>query len=536
MCEEASSLHGNTDRGRVRRVPGGPGTRGPPLEPGDDDAGFAEEIVDQRVEPVVVVVLDDPDARRGQDFRAVDAGKMRHVGRRARHADTRAAPRRQSRSARRVRWPVRARRASASGARCRAGSRCIPPRRSGWLCSPPETSTHPTCRRPHAEREAISSAVAMKYSSHDGRSVGARAARPAGQSATFRSGCRRRLGPGRLPGPDGALPARRLRTTASEADRVLGTRRLYRRPGRGPHPSHAFGQTADYGTTGDLCHCSIQTPRSTAPPSRRCRKACTTSTRSRQILFWNSSAEHLSGHRAAATSRAAAVTRTCCVTSMPPATSCVSRGCPLAATIVDGQTREADVFLHHKDGHRQSVRVKSTARPQRTRAPSSGAVETVHRLRRTGPGRRTPAGTRTPRARGYAHRASATAGSLEMNLETRAEELRRYGWPVCRPARRPGQVQARQRPVRPRDRRPDAQDGRVDAHALLARHRCGRALGRRRVRRRAGQRDRSRPAGGVGAHPDDGGTFGARERRAARCAPPCRSAARWRRRPWRSTS
>jgi diguanylate cyclase (GGDEF)-like protein len=33
-------------------------------------------------------------------------------------------------------------------------------------------------------------------------------------------------------------------------------------------------------------------------------------------------------------------------------------GCPLAATLADGQPREADVYLHHKNGHRVPVQVR----------------------------------------------------------------------------------------------------------------------------------------------------------------------------------
>src|SRR5512137_495057 len=40
-----------------------------------------------------------------------------------------------------------------------------------FRCAPPDTRTQPTWRRPQADRDAISSAVAMKYSSHVGRSA-----------------------------------------------------------------------------------------------------------------------------------------------------------------------------------------------------------------------------------------------------------------------------------------------------------------------------------------------------------------------------
>jgi len=35
-------------------------------------------------------------------------------------------------------------------------------------------------------------------------------------------------------------------------------------------------------------------------------------------------------------------------------------GCPLSATMQDGQAREVEVFLHHKDGHRVPVRVRAS--------------------------------------------------------------------------------------------------------------------------------------------------------------------------------
>src|SRR5512145_3275510 len=49
-------------------------------------------------------------------------------------------------------------------------------------------------------------------------------------------------------------------------------------------------------------------------------------------------------------------------------------GCPLAATMLDGLPREAEVFLHHKDGHRVPVRVRAS--PIRDAAGTIvGAVE-----------------------------------------------------------------------------------------------------------------------------------------------------------------
>jgi diguanylate cyclase (GGDEF)-like protein/PAS domain S-box-containing protein len=53
------------------------------------------------------------------------------------------------------------------------------------------------------------------------------------------------------------------------------------------------------------------------------------------------------------------------------------RGCPLLAVMKDGKSREAPVFLHHKDGHRVPV----TVRGQALRSPDGeiiGSVEVFH--------------------------------------------------------------------------------------------------------------------------------------------------------------
>jgi diguanylate cyclase (GGDEF)-like protein/PAS domain S-box-containing protein len=50
-------------------------------------------------------------------------------------------------------------------------------------------------------------------------------------------------------------------------------------------------------------------------------------------------------------------------------------GCPLTATLEDGHPREADVYLHHADGHRVPVRVRSSP-IQDDKGCIIGAVET----------------------------------------------------------------------------------------------------------------------------------------------------------------
>jgi len=79
--------------------------------------------------------------------------------------------------------------------------------------------------------------------------------------------------------------------------------------------------------------------------------------RRRRISYWNTGAERLTGYAASEI-----VGRRCysnLLSHVDERGTCLCRGlCPLAATIRDGERREADVFLRHKDGHRVPVRVR----------------------------------------------------------------------------------------------------------------------------------------------------------------------------------
>lgn len=77
----------------------------------------------------------------------------------------------------------------------------------------------------------------------------------------------------------------------------------------------------------------------------------------RIITYWNKAAERISGFSAAEV-----VGKSCAdkiLTHVDGKGTCLcTRLCPLAATIADGVDREAQVFLHHKDGHRVPVLVR----------------------------------------------------------------------------------------------------------------------------------------------------------------------------------
>lgn len=79
--------------------------------------------------------------------------------------------------------------------------------------------------------------------------------------------------------------------------------------------------------------------------------------RDRIIQYWNKAAERISGYTAAEV-----VGRSCSdniLTHVDSNGNNLCKGiCPLAMTIADGETREAEVFLHHKDGHRVPVAVR----------------------------------------------------------------------------------------------------------------------------------------------------------------------------------
>lgn len=79
----------------------------------------------------------------------------------------------------------------------------------------------------------------------------------------------------------------------------------------------------------------------------------------RKIIYWNKGAERISGYAAAEM-----VGRGChdnLLTHVDAEGRSLCHGlCPLAATIADGRHREAEVFLHHKEGHRIPVLVRAS--------------------------------------------------------------------------------------------------------------------------------------------------------------------------------
>jgi len=96
----------------------------------------------------------------------------------------------------------------------------------------------------------------------------------------------------------------------------------------------------------------------------------------RDITYWNAGAERITGYGAHEV-----LGHSCAEGLLRHVTDSGQQlcrlGCPLLAVMQDGKPREADVFLHHKDGHRVPV----TVRGQALRSPDGkieGSVEIFH--------------------------------------------------------------------------------------------------------------------------------------------------------------
>lgn len=95
--------------------------------------------------------------------------------------------------------------------------------------------------------------------------------------------------------------------------------------------------------------------------------------RDRRVTYWNKAAERLSGYAAQEV-----IGRRCADNILRHVNElgvqlCL-KGCPLAATIQDGQTRETEIYMHHKFGHRVPVVVRAT--PMRDKSGAIvGAIE-----------------------------------------------------------------------------------------------------------------------------------------------------------------
>ena len=79
----------------------------------------------------------------------------------------------------------------------------------------------------------------------------------------------------------------------------------------------------------------------------------------RKIAYWNYAAEQISGFKAEEVVGGRCADNVLCHVDYSGNHLCKG-DCPLSATIADGNTHKAEVYLHHKDGHRIPVSVSVT--------------------------------------------------------------------------------------------------------------------------------------------------------------------------------
>ena len=145
----------------------------------------------------------------------------------------------------------------------------------------------------------------------------------------------------------------------------------------------------------------------------------------RRIVFWNRAAEQLTGFRAAE------VKGHCCAENILQhvdgngANLCTG-DCPLSAVLRTGESREAAIFLHHKDGARIPVRARCA--PLRDSAERIiGAMEVFNDISSL-----TAMQDKLHALERLAYVDSLTQISnrrhIEENLQRRLDERSRYGW------------------------------------------------------------------------------------------------------------
>jgi diguanylate cyclase (GGDEF)-like protein/PAS domain S-box-containing protein len=149
--------------------------------------------------------------------------------------------------------------------------------------------------------------------------------------------------------------------------------------------------------------------------------------RTRTITYWSRGAERLTGY-----SSAEVLGRRCRDQLLnhvdDDGQPLCGNGCPLKATMQDGQPREARIWMHHRDGHRQPVWVRGAPLYDADGA-IVGAVETFSDDRAVAAIREQLAEAQqlalTDELTGVGNRRY-----LEMALAARIDERARYGWPA----------------------------------------------------------------------------------------------------------
>jgi diguanylate cyclase (GGDEF)-like protein/PAS domain S-box-containing protein len=149
--------------------------------------------------------------------------------------------------------------------------------------------------------------------------------------------------------------------------------------------------------------------------------------RQRRITFWNKAAERISGF-----SSREVLGRGCAdniLIHVDDQGRSMCRGlCPLARTLRDGRPRRSEIYLHHKDGHRLPVQVRTfPLRDEKRR--KIGAIELF-----SDSSEKLDLGNRLEELQKLAmvDRLTGVANRYfsEKSLEARLEEFQRFAWPL----------------------------------------------------------------------------------------------------------
>lgn len=147
--------------------------------------------------------------------------------------------------------------------------------------------------------------------------------------------------------------------------------------------------------------------------------------RQRRIRFWNRGAERLSGYASADVLGTACSDNLLMHVNSAGESLCLT-GCPLAATMDDGVPREAEAYLHHRDGHRVPVLVR-TSPIRDARGVIIGGVEVFDDN-----SARTSMRQEIESLRSLALVDALTGVGnrryVDITLASRHDELERYGW------------------------------------------------------------------------------------------------------------
>jgi diguanylate cyclase (GGDEF)-like protein/PAS domain S-box-containing protein len=148
--------------------------------------------------------------------------------------------------------------------------------------------------------------------------------------------------------------------------------------------------------------------------------------RDRKITYWSGGAERLTGYRATE------VTGRYCRDGIlnhvdASGAELCGAACPLAATIRDGRRRDAHVYMHHADGHRQPVWVRSSVLYDRN-GDIAGAVEVFSDDSAVADAR-AQLDEQQQLALTDALTAVGNRRRLEMQVEARLDEWRRHALP-----------------------------------------------------------------------------------------------------------